>query len=91
MRLLYHNKVLTSLFSPSSFPLSFFLPGILGGTAQLLLVFDQAEVRKILRYCQQVLDYIVVAEVIECMEDLVTFVKVSVRLWRIKRSKDLSF
>ncbi|XP_071853616.1 vinculin-like isoform X10 [Apostichopus japonicus] len=49
--------------------------GILSGTAQLLLVFDQAEVRKILKHCQGVLDYIVVAEVIEGMQDLVTFVK----------------
>lgn len=49
--------------------------GILSGTAQLLLVFDQAEVRKILKHCQSVLDYITVAEVIEVMQDLVTFVK----------------
>jgi vinculin len=50
--------------------------GILQGTSSLLLCFDESEVRKIIRECKKVLDYLAVAEVIETMEDLVQFVKV---------------
>ena len=50
--------------------------GILQGTSSLLLCFDESEVRKIIRECKKVLDYLAVAEVIESMEDLVQFVKV---------------
>ncbi|XP_070565631.1 vinculin-like isoform X15 [Ptychodera flava] len=49
--------------------------GILSGTSALLLAFDEAEVRKIIRVCKSVLEYLAVAEVVESMEDLVTFVK----------------
>lgn len=49
--------------------------GILQGTSSLLLCFDESEVRKIIRDCKKVLDYLAVAEVIESMEDLVQFVK----------------
>ena len=49
--------------------------GILQGTSALLLCFDESEVRKIIRECKKVLDYLAVAEVIEGMEDLVQFVK----------------
>ncbi|XP_035679741.1 vinculin-like isoform X11 [Branchiostoma floridae] len=49
--------------------------GILSGTSQLLLTFDEAEVRKIIRVCKSVLEYLAIAEVVETMEDLVTFVK----------------
>jgi vinculin len=49
--------------------------GILSGTSSLLLTFDNAEVRKILAACRQVMDYLYVAEVVEGMADLVTFVK----------------
>ncbi|KAK8747665.1 hypothetical protein OTU49_016523, partial [Cherax quadricarinatus] len=49
--------------------------GILQGTSALLLCFDESEVRKIIRECKKVLDYLAVAEVIETMEDLVQFVK----------------
>ena len=49
--------------------------GILQGTSSLLLCFDESEVRKIIRECKKVLDYLAVAEVIESMEDLVQFVK----------------
>ena len=49
--------------------------GILQGTSSLLLCFDESEVRKIIRDCKKVLDYLAVAEVIETMEDLVQFVK----------------
>ena len=50
--------------------------GILQGTSQLLLCFDESEVRKIIRGCKKVLDYLAVAEVIDSMDDLATFVKV---------------
>lgn len=50
--------------------------GILQGTSALLLCFDESEVRKIIRGCRKVLDYLAVAEVIESMEDLTQFVKV---------------
>jgi len=46
------------------------------GTSQLLLCFDESEVRKIVRICRKVLDYLAVAEVIESMDDLNQFVKV---------------
>nr|CAD7569655.1 unnamed protein product [Timema californicum] len=49
--------------------------GILQGTSSLLLCFDESEVRKIIRECKRVLDYLAVAEVIETMEDLVQFLK----------------
>ncbi|KAK9499771.1 hypothetical protein O3M35_002746 [Rhynocoris fuscipes] len=49
--------------------------GILQGTSSLLLCFDESEVRKIIRECKKVLDYLAVAEVIETMEDLVQFLK----------------
>lgn len=50
--------------------------GILQGTSALLLCFDESEVRKIIRECKKVLDYLAVAEVIENMDDLLQFVKV---------------
>lgn len=49
--------------------------GILQGTSQLLLCFDESEVRKIVRECKRVLDYLAVSEVIDTMEDLVQFLK----------------
>ncbi|XP_041466870.1 vinculin-like isoform X2 [Lytechinus variegatus] len=49
--------------------------GILSGTSDLLLCFDQSEVRKIVRVAKGVLEYLAVSEVVECLEDLVTFVK----------------
>ena len=48
---------------------------ILQGTSNVLLVFDESEVRKIIAECKKVLDYLSVAEVIETMEDLVQFVR----------------
>ena len=51
--------------------------GILQGTSALLLAFDESEVRKIIRICKNVLEYLAITEVIDSMEDLVTFVKVS--------------
>jgi len=39
------------------------------------LTFDEAEVRKILKVCRGVLEYLSVAEIVESMEELVTFVK----------------
>ncbi|XP_055612163.1 vinculin [Uranotaenia lowii] len=49
--------------------------GILQGTSSLLLCFDESEVRKIVRECKRVLDYLAVSEVIDTMEDLVQFLK----------------
>ncbi|XP_062375219.1 vinculin-like [Sardina pilchardus] len=49
--------------------------GILSGTSDLLLTFDEAEVRKIMRVCKGILEYLTVAEVVESMEDLVTYTK----------------
>ena len=49
--------------------------GIIQGTSDLLLVFDGAEVRRICRVCQNVRDYLKVSEVVQGMEDLVTYVK----------------
>eukprot|EP00080_Pristionchus_pacificus_P010946 PDM70966.1 deb-1 [Pristionchus pacificus] len=49
--------------------------GILQGTSALLLCFDESEVRKIIRPCKKVLDYLAVAEVIEGIDDLAQFVK----------------
>lgn len=54
-----------------------FILGILQGTSALLLCFDESEVRKIIRGCKKVLDYLAVSEVIESLDDLVQFVKVS--------------
>ena len=48
---------------------------ILQGTSGVLLCFDESEVRKIIKECKKVLDYLSVAEVIETMEDLVQFVR----------------
>ncbi|XP_035520067.1 vinculin-like [Morone saxatilis] len=49
--------------------------GILSGTSDLLLTFDEAEVRKIIRVCKGILEYLAVAEVVETMEDLITYTK----------------
>ena len=63
--------------------------GILQGTSSLLLCFDESEVRKIIRECKKVLDYLAVAEVIESIDDLVQFVKdVSPCLTRVSREVD---
>jgi len=48
----------------------------LQGTSALLLSFDESEVRKIIRICKNVLEYLAITEVVETLEDLVTFVKV---------------
>uniref|UniRef100_A0A3B1K6W7 Vinculin n=1 Tax=Astyanax mexicanus TaxID=7994 RepID=A0A3B1K6W7_ASTMX len=49
--------------------------GILSGTSDLLLTFDEAEVRRIIRVCKGILEYLTVAEVVESMEDLITYTK----------------
>jgi len=49
----------------------------LQGTSALLLSFDESEVRKIIRICKNVLEYLAITEVVETLEDLVTFVKVT--------------
>jgi len=53
------------------------IAGILQGTSALLLSFDESEVRKIIRICKNVLEYLAITEVVETLEDLVTFVKVN--------------
>uniref|UniRef100_A0A1I8BIC7 Vinculin n=1 Tax=Meloidogyne hapla TaxID=6305 RepID=A0A1I8BIC7_MELHA len=62
--------------------------GILQGTSQLLLCFDESEVRKIVRICRKVLDYLAVAEVIESMDDLNQFVK-DITPWLTRMAKDV--
>ncbi|XP_018580473.1 vinculin-like isoform X2 [Scleropages formosus] len=49
--------------------------GILSGTSDLLLTFDEAEVRRIIRVCKGILEFLTVAEVVESMNDLVTYTK----------------
>lgn len=49
--------------------------GILQGTSSLLLCFDESEVRKIIKACKRVLDYINCVDVIERIEDLLQFAK----------------
>lgn len=49
--------------------------GILQGTSSLLLCFDESEVRKLIKSCRKVLNFMEVVEVIEKTEDLVQFVK----------------
>ncbi|KAF6041156.1 Vinc [Bugula neritina] len=63
--------------------------GILQGTSALLLAFDESEVRKIIAQCRRVLEYIGITEVIESMDDLVTFVKnISPGLTRMTKQVD---
>uniref|UniRef100_A0A914UZ65 Vinculin n=2 Tax=Plectus sambesii TaxID=2011161 RepID=A0A914UZ65_9BILA len=64
--------------------------GILQGTSALLLCFDESEVRKIIRGCKKVLDYLAVAEVIESMDDLAQFVK-DISPWLTRVSKDIDY
>ncbi|XGW25450.1 hypothetical protein V3C99_006680 [Haemonchus contortus] len=63
--------------------------GILQGTSALLLCFDESEVRKIVRGCRKVLDYLAVAEVIESIDDLAQFVK-DITPWLSRVSSDVS-
>lgn len=49
--------------------------GILQGTSSLLLCFDESEVRKLIRSCRRVLNYMEVVEVIEKNDDLYQFAK----------------
>ena len=46
--------------------------GILQGVSAILLTFDESEVRKIIKVCNQVLEYLSITELIEKMDDLVT-------------------
>lgn len=54
--------------------------GILQGVSAILLTFDESEVRKIVQTCKQVLEYLAITELIEKMDDLVTYVKVSINI-----------
>ncbi|UYV84952.1 VCL, partial [Cordylochernes scorpioides] len=63
--------------------------GILQGTSAILLSFDDSEVRKIIKGCYKILEYINIAEVIETMEDLIKFVKdLSPSLTQLSRDID---
>uniref|UniRef100_H2Z5U1 Vinculin n=1 Tax=Ciona savignyi TaxID=51511 RepID=H2Z5U1_CIOSA len=70
--------------------------GILQGTSDLLLIFDEAEVRRICHVCRKVRDYLKVSEVVQGMEDLVTYVKnltpgmTNLSDLVLQRSKDLT-
>ena len=70
--------------------------GILHGTSDLLLVFDEAEVRRICHVCQSIRDYLKVSEVVQIMDDLLMFVKnltpgmASMTKLVLQRSKDLT-
>ena len=70
--------------------------GILQGTSDLLLVFDEAEVRRICHICQSVREYLKVSKVVNRMEDLITFVKsltpgmTNMCKLVVKRSEDLT-
>ena len=49
--------------------------GLLNGVADMLVSYDESEVRKIVKSCRAVQEYLKVAEVVQSMEDLVTFTK----------------
>ena len=77
-----------SLFATNPSPNSS-SPGILQGVSALLLVFDQGEVRKMVKACQGIIEYLQVAEVVKTMEELVMFTKnispgTYVRIYAIK-------
>ena len=46
------------------------------GVSAILITFDESEVRKIIKVCNQVIEYLSITELIEKMDDLVTYVKV---------------
>ena len=43
--------------------------------SSLLLVFDQGEVRKMVKACNGIIEYLAVAEVVQTIEELVQFTK----------------
>ena len=51
------------------------LAGILQGVSSLLLVFDQGEVRKMVKECQAIIDYLKMAEIVQSAEDITQFTK----------------
>jgi len=66
--------------------------GILQGISALLLTFDESEVRKIVAICQHVLNHLSYVEMLETMEQLVDFVKVSIIfLWDKKNEGKILF
>ena len=72
----YHTSVVKAI-SNQEYINFCFAAGILQGTSALLLAFDESEVRKIIRVCKNVLEYLAITEVVDRMEDLVTYVKVN--------------
>lgn len=49
--------------------------GILQGVSSLLLVFDQGEVRKMVKECQAIIDYLKMAEIIQSAQEVTQFTK----------------
>lgn len=49
--------------------------GFFSSSSDLLFTFDEAEVPKIIRICKRILEYLTVVEVVETVEDLVTYTK----------------
>ena len=66
-----------------------FNAGILQGTSDLLFVFDESEVRKIVKICEQVLQLLAVSEVVDTMADILTFVQVQSKFFFFSEIKDL--
>ena len=65
-----------------------FNAGILQGTSDLLFVFDESEVRKIVKICEQVLQLLAVSEVVDTMADILTFVQVQSNFFFFSEIKD---
>jgi vinculin len=57
----------------------------LQGVSAILITFDESEVRKIIKVCNQVIEYLSITELIEKMDDLVTYVKVIRVILDLKR------
>lgn len=55
------------------------------GVSAILITFDESEVRKIIKVCNQVIEYLSITELIEKMDDLVTYVKVIRVILDLKR------
>ena len=64
---LYHPVLASTSF--------FYHTDLLTGVSSLLLVFDQSEVRKIVKQCENIIEYMKTAEVVQGMEELVMFTR----------------
>jgi vinculin len=50
--------------------------GILQGVSAILLTFDESEVRKIVKICNKVIEYLEITEALKSFEDLIAYIKV---------------